>query len=118
MRYSDAVRKARKLSPNAFRRVVIHWKENLEGTEHIVLAKEAKIMQLACHRLHVDPGINPHTRTAASPATSVTIEPLGDNVDTKWLYATGPFWWSTPDLQDNDNPKGAVVFLSDLTSQA
>lgn len=107
---SKAVRKARKVSRDGFRRVVIHWKEKAGSDEHIVLAEEAEIMQQACHKLHVDPGVNPHNGNATSPATSITIEPLGDDIDPRLLKAYGPYWWSTPDLQDNDDPRGAVVF--------
>ena len=31
-------------------------------------------------------------------------------ITTQKLMPGGPYWWTTPDLQDNDDPNGAIVF--------
>lgn len=56
--------------------------------------------------LHFEPGINPHI-TDRDPKTAevqlVAIAPFSKN---------GPYWWSTPGLQENYDHNGASVYTS------
>jgi len=91
-------------------RVIHEVRVNGEDVRNIVLASEAEAMKAACYTLHVDPGVNPHTNNKTAETSEILIEPLGEDVDIKKLRANGPYWWSTPDLQKNGDPKGAVIF--------
>lgn len=54
----------------------------------------------ATRELHDNPGINPHTNSPTTPVHQIEVAPF---------LATGPYWWSTPGLQKNDDPNGAVI---------
>jgi hypothetical protein len=48
-------------------------------------------------------GINPHNGGKPRRIWKITV------VELEWL---GPFWWSTPDLQKNNDPTGVPVLDS------
>lgn len=55
---------------------------------------------VASKRLHFKPGKNPHNGEGASKIYQITVAALEPG---------GPFWWSTPDLQNNGDPAGAQI---------
>lgn len=54
----------------------------------------------ASKRLHWKPGRNPHNGCEASKVYQITVGTM---------EARGPFWWTTPDLQNNGDPAGARI---------
>lgn len=59
----------------------------------------------ALKELHYAPGVNPHNLESNGGRTAV----LG-TIRISAIRATGPYWHTTPGLQRNDDPAGAVVF--------
>lgn len=58
-------------------------------------------MVTATKKLHHKPGINPHNKGETAKIGAILSQPL---------EATGPYWWSTPDLQNNGDPRGAKIW--------
>lgn len=72
--------------------------------EYVVHKDEVDKIVEAQKRLHYSPGINPHNGNKTAEALSI---------DVCEFTATGPFWWSTPDLQNNKDSAGAIVMARD-----
>jgi hypothetical protein len=68
---------------------------------HLVHKDEVSKFVKAAKELYVSPGINPHNGARCSECWKITVASLGP---------TGPFWWSTPGLQENHDPNGATVY--------
>lgn len=67
---------------------------------HMVPTSEVSAFVEASKRLHHSPGINPHSGGQTAKVWKITSR--GMRID-------GPFWWSTPDLGNNDDPAGARI---------
>lgn len=67
---------------------------------HIVLASEVDKFVAACRELHHESAINPHSGLKTARLSRITVGRL---------VLFGPYWWSTPGLRDNGDPKGARV---------
>lgn len=88
---------------SSLRRVSVYYKgENSPDTQRF-LVHELHVDRFvaAVKHLHVHPGVNPANGERCAPVWRITVSPL---------QATGPYWWSTPDLQRNYDPAGAVLF--------
>lgn len=75
----------------------------MEGgpTAHIVAESDLYTLLTATLELHFEPGVNPHNHNKTSEIQFITAQVLRPQ---------GPYWWSTPGLQDNEDPHGAVIF--------
>lgn len=85
------------------RQVVIHYR-NLRPSTYLIHQCEVERFVEASKQLHSDPGLNPHNGNLCAKVWKITVTPV---------RATGPFWWTTPGLQNNDDPRGAHVFNGD-----
>lgn len=85
------------------RQVTLYWVTVTGGnsTNYIVLAEDLERMVIATKKLHNEPGINPHNGVKTVKIGAIVSQPL---------KATGPYWWSTPDLQNNYDPRGARIW--------
>lgn len=82
------------------RLVTLHFVDGSRA-QRIVYFGEVDRLAQAALRLQNNPGVNPYTSTKTSKLEQINV----------WkLSADGPFWWSTPDLLKNYDPKGATVF--------
>jgi hypothetical protein len=52
-------------------------------------------------KLHWDPGVNPHNGNQTAVLGAMTVHEL---------WQSGPYWHTTPDLQNNNDPAGAIQF--------
>lgn len=97
--------KMRKKNPTIaknLRRVELHWEHDKEPTVHIVSEQELQILIKATVKLHHHPGVNPHIRNArTSQVAKITVQKL---------EPSGPYWWSTPNLQEDGDPNGATLW--------
>jgi hypothetical protein len=93
---------------SAFRIVTIRWMDDedddVRATEHIVHESHVDRFVRATLRLHYAPGINPHAGVRVAVARSITVGKI---------VAGGPYWWSTPSLQRQDETAGAIIFRGD-----
>lgn len=87
-------------SVNKLRKVILKF-EGGKTSEHLVLEGDVDKFVDASIRLHHDPGVNPHNAKKAARVETICVSRL---------RASGPFWWSTPDLKKNSDPSGAVIF--------
>lgn len=76
-----------------------HWVGG-DITTDFVPENEVDRFVTACIRLHHTPGINPHTGGQARKIWKIVAHDM---------EVRGPFWWSTPDLQENYDPNGARI---------
>jgi hypothetical protein len=67
-------------------------------TSYLIPAAEVERFVEASKRLHWRPGRNPHNGVHAALIWQITVAEL---------KLHGPFWWTTPDLQNNGDPAGA-----------
>ena len=104
-----ARKRLKKARPEDLRVVVIKWKDGGKDRRDIVFAEEAEAMRVANSHLHINPGKNPHNGITANPADRIEIEPVEPGIAIHRLEPNGPYWWSTPDLQNNNDPRGAVI---------
>lgn len=58
----------------------------------------------ATKELHDNPGHNPHNGNKATPVHQIEVGPLTQQ---------GPFWWTTPGLQNNYDASGAPLIMGD-----
>jgi hypothetical protein len=75
--------------------------------DHVVHKSEVDKFVEASKRLHVDPGVNPHRPPGEGKTARINRITVGS------FQTTGPFWWTTPDLQNNRDPVGATIYQSD-----
>jgi hypothetical protein len=100
----DQLASVKRQSPKArFYLVVLHWdvEDPEDSTGHIVSKGDLAKFVEAALELHFEPGINPHSNENAAPVQYITVDAL---------QPTGPYWWSTPGLQGNDDRRGATVW--------
>lgn len=69
-------------------------------TEHIVLSAHVDRLVAASKRLHFRPGVNPHNGNETSRIWRIRVSEL---------RANGPYWWATPNLNENGDPAGAFI---------
>lgn len=81
------------------RKVVLIFEDG-HFQDYMIHENEVKRFVEACTKLYYDPGINPHTNGATKKLR---------RIDVAAFSFMGPFWWSTPDLLENHNPRGARV---------
>lgn len=74
-------------------------------SEYIVAVHQLEKFLLATLELHYNPGHNPHNRNKAAPVQLIT---------TAVMKPAGPYWWSTPGLQENYDSDGVVIFNWDI----
>ena len=78
---------------------VTHYFER-EGDHNkgeVIVAEQELVLYLsALMQLHV----NEAEERGATPVVAITVASL---------HAEGPYWWSTPGLKDNNDPRGASV---------
>jgi len=87
------------------RQVVVTFKRQSPGDHprqalyHMHYSQVARFVE-ATVRLHHTPGINPHTQGKTDRLWRIEVCDF---------TLTGPFWWTTPDLQNNHDPAGAQL---------
>lgn len=89
-----------KATEPAFKNVVLIF-ENNSRSEYIIREDELETFLKASIKLHYSPGLNPHNKKRTAILTSIKIGSL---------VPTGPFWWSTANLKENNNPGGAKIW--------
>ncbi len=89
-----------KATEPAFKNVILTFEGDLRS-EHIIREDELETFLKASIRLHYSPGMNPHNKKRTAVLTSIKIGSL---------VPTGPFWWSTTNLKENYNPRGAKIW--------
>ncbi len=67
--------------------------EYIMHKDHVARFVEASV------KLHHTPGINPANKVTTAPIWRITSAPL---------YGSS-YWWTTPSLEGNDNPQGAII---------
>jgi len=67
--------------------------EYIMHKDHVARFVEASV------KLHHTPGINPANKEPTSPIWRITSAPLHGS----------SYWWTTPCLEGNDNPEGALI---------
>lgn len=67
--------------------------EYIMHKDHVARFVEASV------KLHHTPGINPANKEPTAPIWRITSAPL---------HASS-YWWTTPSLEGNDNPEGALI---------
>ena len=74
------------------------------SSEYLVAESDLLRFLAAALELHYEPGRNPHSNFDTAQALAITVVQLRPQ---------GPYWWTTPGLQENYDNKGAVVFCWD-----
>lgn len=69
-------------------------------TSYLMAQSDVDVFIEASKRLHWRPGRNPHNGVEAAKIWRISVAEF---------VITGPFWWSTPDLQNNHDPRGASI---------
>lgn len=87
-------------SVNKLRKVILKY-EGGKTSEELMLEGDVEKFVEASIQLHHDPGVNPHNGEKAAKVETICVQKI---------RASGPFWWTTPGLKKNDDPKGAVIF--------
>lgn len=85
--------------------IYFSFEDDRMPTQHIVAVNQLEKFLLATLELHYNPGHNPHNLNAAAPVQLIT---------TALLKPAGPYWWSTPGLQENYDSDGVVIFHWDI----
>lgn len=75
--------------------------EDKSQSEFLILDSELECFIKANVRLHYKPGKNPHAHGQVTKIISIAVSDL---------KPTGPYWWSTPNLKDNYNKRGARIW--------
>ena len=99
--------KMRKKNPTIaknLRRVELHWEHGEKPTVHIVSEQELQRLIKATVKLHHHPGVNPHVKDRDAKTAQVA------KIIVQRLVSSGPYWWSTPNLQENGDPNGATLW--------
>jgi hypothetical protein len=77
--------------------------------EYLVHKDEVDRLVEATKKLHHLPGINPHNKGETAKIYRIDVsEPR--------LF--GPYWWSTPNLQANEDPSGARIIQGGMRTTA
>ncbi len=79
--------------------VTVHF-ENGSTSAYLVSQSDLDRFLKATLELHHDPGVNPHSGGTTDKVVKIT---------SRTLQSKGRFWWSTPGLKANDDPKGAEI---------
>lgn len=72
-----------------------------EATTHIIKRTDVEKLTRAYLELHYSPGVNPHN----GGRTAVVYE-----IKVGTFLPSGPFWWTTPGLDKNDDPNGVTLY--------
>jgi hypothetical protein len=93
----------KKRAPAPFYLVTKQWDVNddSDNEQHVVSEGSVDRFVEATLQLHFKPGVNPHTNVATKPVQYLTVAAL---------QPMGPFWDTTPGLQENDDPRGAMTW--------
>jgi hypothetical protein len=78
-------------------------------TTHFVRECDVEKLVQASLKLHYKPGINPYNGVETARLYRILVAPL--RID-------GPFWWSTPNLENNEDPSGARIIQGGVDSVA
>lgn len=81
-------------------RITIHWEDSEEKTSHFVRTEHVERFVEATKQLHVSPAVNPHSGNPCRKAKAIIAEDP---------EIVGPYWWTTPGLQENGDPNGAEI---------
>ena len=84
------------------REVTLWFKEALPSSTYWVRVCDLEKFIEACKELHYRPGINPHNGRKAACLKEITV---------KRFKMFGPYWWSTPGLQNNYDKRGACIAM-------
>ena len=87
------------MSVRDLRKVNIYFEKDMSS--YIVSKLNLEKFISATKELHFEPGINPHNKEKTSSARKITVQKL---------EKTGPYWWSTPGLMDNNDSNGVSIF--------
>jgi hypothetical protein len=81
------------------RKVTLCWVKS-PPTSFLVSESDVATFIEATKRLHWKPGRNPHNGEGCSKVWQITVAKM---------ELRGPFWWTVPNLQNNDDPRGARI---------
>lgn len=88
--------------------VTNYWQNNSSPSTYVVALSQLRLFKEATLRLHHSPGINPHNKEKTMSLSRMTIRRLCKVREE--VKADGPFWWSTPNLKENYDHSGAMIF--------
>lgn len=98
---------ARKTLVADIRVVSLHWVGG-SPTNYFVHKDEVAAFVEASRRLHFDPGVNPANGHKTSRIYQIDVEEL--------LF-DGPYWWTVPSLDGNDDPAGARILCGNALTR-
>lgn len=90
-------------------KIVTLYFEDGSIREHMMHVSQMDAFIAATENLHMHPGTNPHNNRKTKAVETITVAPL---------ELAGPFWWTTPDLMNNDDPAGAILIQKGTESLA
>ena len=82
-------------------RLVNLYSAGEDKESHIVPKGDLKKFIAATLGLRYKPGINPHNGNKPIPVEKITIQRMESH---------GRFWWTTPNLENNDDRRGAEIW--------
>jgi len=96
-----------RLLKRPLQQITLYW-EGGDTTTYIVAGNDVQRFVKASLELYYKPGKNPHSGLEAGKVVKITAQSLSP---------TGPYWWSTPGLKDNNDPNGAVIWEWGFTEE-
>ena len=94
--------------------ITSYWQESDHPSTQVVRASHLGRFVVATLQLHHRPGINPHNGEKCAKLAKLTVRRLWKEASK--VRASGPYWWSTPGLRWNDDPRGAKIYY-DVTPE-
>lgn len=88
---------------SSIRQVKLYWVVGGGASTYLVLASEIDRFVEATKKLHWLPGINPHVKDRDNSCAKIWRITVAE------MAFRGPFWWTVPDLKNNNDPRGARI---------
>jgi len=91
--------------------ITLYFK-NGQKAKYTISSEDVEKFVEACMRLHNYPGINPHNKQKTARLEKITRKDLLTDVKNipNRPWSSGPYWWSTPNLQKNHDPSGVKIW--------
>lgn len=81
------------------RKVIVHFEKG-EPSEYMIVKQELNAFIKATIHLHHNPGKNPHSENPVAKLQRIEVSKP---------QISGPYWWTVPNLQNNNDRKGAHI---------
>lgn len=99
LHYDDRKIKLQQVPIADLRLIILTYEDGLEEDRFVHKNSVDKFVE-ASMELHYQPGINPHNGGRAGKITRISVAKPD---------ISGPYWWSTPGLQQNYDPEGVPI---------